>query len=304
MEISGLLVKLRKDRGFSQEFLSKNITSRNSLIHYEKGKNNIPFNILIELLERMNMSIDEFVFYLQKDSMRNNNEVAKKMIKNIRSGKHSRSHTLEKLRIKVEESHNIADIRNYLLVRVYDWFQRTPDDRKLNKKDESYFLILSNYLEQVDEWGRFEMSTFSSLLFLFKTNYIQQRLNEIEKKIEKNGDFEIFHLILLGTYNNSILLMIERKELKLAKVCLGKLENLQRRTLFAQNMQIYFQFYSLLISYVENSDLMKEQMKEYFKALKIIGADEMVRAFMKDLSNVSRTYNLPNHFGIEEDLVK
>lgn len=50
------------------------------------------------------------------------------------------------------------------------------------------------------------------VLFLFDdTNHISQRLTEIERKIEKYNDFEIFHPILSSLYNNAFLLMLELK---------------------------------------------------------------------------------------------
>ena len=46
------------------------------------------------------------------------------------------------------------------------------------------------------------MTTFASLLYLFETSYIKQRLKEVEKNVMRNGEFEIFHSILSGIYNN------------------------------------------------------------------------------------------------------
>lgn len=54
---------------------------------YENGKINILFFVLIELLEKMNLSLDEFIFYLDKDILREKNWSLKKLIKKIREDK-------------------------------------------------------------------------------------------------------------------------------------------------------------------------------------------------------------------------
>ncbi|EGP4803629.1 helix-turn-helix transcriptional regulator, partial [Enterococcus faecium] len=81
MEIHKLLRKLRVERGLSQKELSKGIITRETFVKYENGKTNIPFFVLIELLEKMNLSLDEFIFYLDKDILREKNWSLKKLIK-------------------------------------------------------------------------------------------------------------------------------------------------------------------------------------------------------------------------------
>ncbi|OTP00881.1 hypothetical protein A5856_000280, partial [Enterococcus faecium] len=56
MDSGELLKKLRVERGISQKNLAHNITTRNTLSRYETGKNSIPFVILLEFLDKLNIT--------------------------------------------------------------------------------------------------------------------------------------------------------------------------------------------------------------------------------------------------------
>lgn len=165
MEIHELLRKIRKDRGFSQKNLAHNITSRESIAKYENGERNIPFTILLEILDRLNVNVDEFLFYLEDDSIERKNIEMSAIMKVNNKEKISSKYHLQKLRKKIAVSNDIADVRNYLIVKTYHWSNGLEDERSLNKKDREYLKILKDYLEKVEEWGRFEMVSFASLLF-------------------------------------------------------------------------------------------------------------------------------------------
>ncbi|OQO69765.1 transcriptional regulator [Enterococcus villorum] len=297
MEIWELLKKLRIDRGIYQKKLAYNITTRDTLSRYENGKNSIPFVILLRLLDRLNITMDEFILYLEVDSVRDKNKKIKKFINDVKENKGSRKYTSEILRRKAYTTQNIVDIRNYLLIKTFDWYALPREKRKLNKNDKEYLDHFANYLEKVNEWGRFEMISFSSLLFLFNTNYISQRLKEIEKKISKYSDFEIFHSILSSLYNNAFLLMLERKNICFSKQYLQKLKTIQHRSLFAKNTQISVQFYKALIFYIEkNNKDGRKRMIEIFQGLELLELNSLINEFKCDLIKFEKLYSIPPIF--------
>lgn len=291
MEIHELLRKLRLERGISQKDLSYGITTRETFVKYENGRTKIPFFVLIELLERMNLNLDEFIFYLDKDNVREKNWSLKKLVKKLREDKSNFHHTLRTLREKAKDTNNIVDIRNYLVVKTIDWYQLAASKRKLSNSDTKYLSELKRYLEAVDDWGRFEMATFNTLLFVFETNYINGRLSDIERKIEKNKDFEIFHSILIGMYNNAFLLMLERKELSLAKKYLEKIADVRHRLLFFGDTEVYCSFYNLLLDHFMTEAGRANELSNYFQGLTMIGSHSLSRRFKGDLRKFELIYN-------------
>lgn len=299
MEVYELLRKLRVERGISQKYLSDKITTRETYVKYENGKTNIPFVILIGLLEKMNLNLDEFIFYLDKDSVREKNWSLKKLVKNIRKDELNFQRTLRVLREKARDTNDIVDIRNYLVVKTVEWYQLVDSERKLSNSDKKYLLKLKNYLEAVDEWGRFEIATFSTLLFVFETTYIKGWLADIERKIEKNKDFEIFHSILLGMYNNAFLLMLERKESNLAKKYLEKISDVRHSLLFFGDTGVYYNFYKLLFNHLTEESGRVADLLQYFQGLKMIGSHSLSRRCKSDLRKFELIYNITPIFFVD-----
>ena len=293
MEIYELLRKMRINRGITQKQLANGITTRESIVKYENGKNHVPLLILSELLEKMNVNLDEFLFYLQADNVRTKNKELKKLIKSIRDGGQPSQYILHQLKIQADESSDIVDVRNYLVAKICDWYNRPKSERKVTRKDQSYISQIKEYLDRIDEFGRFEITTFTSLLFLFETNYIAQRINEIEKKIEKNKDYEIFHTSLYALYNNAFLLMLERKDQLHAENYLKKYSNVRKNMLFSRETEIYANFYNLLFRYLFGDMDKEQEIIQYFKALKLLGVNGLESEFLNDLRNYEKLYGLP-----------
>ncbi|EHQ9041343.1 helix-turn-helix transcriptional regulator, partial [Enterococcus faecalis] len=61
-----LIRKLRIERGLSQESLSKGISSRTTLASFEQRKTNISFSLVVNYLEKMNISLEEYNYLYMK----------------------------------------------------------------------------------------------------------------------------------------------------------------------------------------------------------------------------------------------
>lgn len=53
---------LRKERGFTLKTMSEGIISYSYLSKFEKGESDITFRNFVLLIERLNMTLDEFLF--------------------------------------------------------------------------------------------------------------------------------------------------------------------------------------------------------------------------------------------------
>lgn len=72
-----LIRNLRKERGLTQSQLAEGISSRTTLSSLENNKTDITTSILFAYLERMNVSIQEYLFYFN-DSTNTEKELATK----------------------------------------------------------------------------------------------------------------------------------------------------------------------------------------------------------------------------------
>ncbi|MDR2834501.1 MAG: helix-turn-helix domain-containing protein [Streptococcaceae bacterium] len=290
MEVHELLKKMRVNRGISQKKLSNNITTRQTLINYENGKSQIPFIILVEFLGRMNITLDEFAFHLNIDESRKKNLDVKKFLLHVCESEERKDYTLKKLSKAAKESNDIVDIKNYLVAKTLDWYHLSEYEKKLIGKDKTYFLRLKNYLDGIDEWSRYDITCFTSLLFLFDTNYIVRQIIEIERMIGKNRDYEIFFQSLSALYNNAFLLMLERKEIALSSKYLQKLQKVKNKQLFSRSVGIYTKFYELLIKRYKTQKNTDNEIKKMFDALMTLNLEKVVKEFSEDLKKFDGIY--------------
>lgn len=68
MEIGFVIKRLRKERGLSQEELAKKITTRTTLASIENRNQTVSFHLLIKLLDRLNIRLEEFLFLLNEEN--------------------------------------------------------------------------------------------------------------------------------------------------------------------------------------------------------------------------------------------
>lgn len=64
-----LIRKLRKERGFTQEQLTMGISQRGTLAAFESRGTKISFELLINYLEKMNVTLEEYEFLLNEGSL-------------------------------------------------------------------------------------------------------------------------------------------------------------------------------------------------------------------------------------------
>ena len=68
---SSLIRKLRKERGLTQEQLTRGISQRGTLAAFESRGTKISFELLVNYLERMNITLEEYQFLLNNNSLSN-----------------------------------------------------------------------------------------------------------------------------------------------------------------------------------------------------------------------------------------
>ena len=71
MDHSSLIKKLRLERGLSQKKLAQGISQRSTLASFENNATKISYNILIQYLDRMNVTLEEYQFMLDGNNLAN-----------------------------------------------------------------------------------------------------------------------------------------------------------------------------------------------------------------------------------------
>ena len=84
MDHSSLIKKLRLERGLSQKKLAQGISQRSTLASFENNATKISYNILIQYLDRMNVTLEEYQFMLDGNNLSEKRKLSKVFFDKLR----------------------------------------------------------------------------------------------------------------------------------------------------------------------------------------------------------------------------
>lgn len=241
--------EIRLNKGFSQKETYANIISKSYAIEFEKGKHSISTTLLIEVLDRLAMDIDEFLFindsyhlsnysdYIYKLSNYSNTHDLKSLKKMLQlfSNKNDR---LSKIRFAEIRCH-IHAIEHFNKTGMFAGFEVLAEDRK----------TIQEYLVQIETWTLREVQFFGNTIeFLdFETHFLlfKNLSKSLNLYIEYDKGREIFCVMLV----NLIAQAIRCHYIDYAEVLIYQLKLLSSDY---KNL-----FHQLLANYFENIIIMK-----------------------------------------------
>lgn len=209
MEHYQLIRKLRRDRHLSQSFLAEGYTTRNAVTKFENRGTNISVESLFWFLEKMNVTLEEYYFIF------NNGQITDK--KQIIIEGYQHLNTPENLAIylkKLQQLEWASSDPFYSLIAaefrsLFYWQQdRLDQDNFLNEDRHT----VQAYLDGIDNWGRFELSLFSNLLFLFDDDYIIATFKTTITKMKLYASQVYYQGDVTGFLTNALELFWQRRD--------------------------------------------------------------------------------------------
>ncbi|OQO70026.1 hypothetical protein BH747_08950 [Enterococcus villorum] len=244
MDQAELLKKLRVERRLSQSDLTKHISSRTTLSSFETRHTHLSSEILLKYLDRMNVKLPEFIFYLQDNRMTTKEIMSKNFI-NILYG-NSTQKKIENFRKQLNSLFKQTNDEFYFVLLIQFNILLAREKGILNlevfKKEVTY---IRDRLFRIENWGYFELTTFNNLMFIFPTDTIKLLFRESEEKMKLFYKNNFYQSLYTSFLINGCYLGFERKNLDLLSIFLTPLERL---TVNTKNIyeQIYYKIFSIL----------------------------------------------------------
>lgn len=169
MEQHILLRKLRTDRKLSQSFLAKGITTREAITRFEHRGSHIASTTLFLFLEKMNISPEEYYFLLNDCKLTEKQQIDLEGIAYLNRPNEQAAYLK-----RLETAFFSSSDPFYSLIKaqyklLYAKFNDSTEQLLDCEKDRQTIIT---YLNRIEDWGRFELSLFSNLLFIFESSYI------------------------------------------------------------------------------------------------------------------------------------
>ena len=77
---ASLIRKLRKERGLTQAQLTEGLSQRGTLVAFESRGTKISFELLVDYLERMNVTLEEYQFLLNNNTLTSKQKLSNYLI--------------------------------------------------------------------------------------------------------------------------------------------------------------------------------------------------------------------------------
>lgn len=216
-----VLRRLREEKGYSLRQVSNGILSTSFLSKFERGESDISLTHFVKIVERMNISLDEFIFSA--------NEYKPSELDNL----------ISEIATAYQRN-NITKLKN-ITKREYDRYEEFGFDAylcnsimaeanmlNLEKKriDKKKSEFLATYLFKIELWGNYELVVYANSLTIFSPETVIALSKEV---VKKTSMFKLVHKNFIQTLAillNTIIVCLEQGLLNDALYFILTMENM------------------------------------------------------------------------------
>ncbi|MFJ8516687.1 helix-turn-helix domain-containing protein [Lysinibacillus xylanilyticus] len=198
---------IRMDKGYSLKDIADGILSVSFLSKFERGDSDISLSKFYLLLERLNMTLDEFSFISNDYNLTQ----VETLMKNVRNAYENNNinllYKLEQEEIYMWKKYNLSNHRyNSIMIRAlaYDLNKQL----ELNQED---ITLLNEYLFKVENWGFYETMLFGNSMSILSIDSIIIFSKEILIKTQLYSRIRKNKEKLIRVLLNTIFYCIESK---------------------------------------------------------------------------------------------
>ena len=255
--------KIRQEKNLTQKELAEGILSKNFLSKFERGESKITSEIFLKLLERLNVSLDEFE---QLVTAKHSQKEFLQKLETFKSQKDE--YLLENLEIEEKQlfqsDRNRRHLHNQILVEAHlQYLQGKNIDVKQKR-------VIQSYLFEVEEWGDYEWELFGNIVFCLSTKETHLYLDSIFRKARLGKQDTMHKRMLCRILLNIFLEDIEANPSEASQVEVYLTKLLQDEEFYYEKIRFYYLQGILHIyqGYVEKGKQECLQMIDIFYQLK------------------------------------
>lgn len=226
MYLGEVLKRIRRNRGFTQISVSKNIISQGSYSKFEAGLNNLETDVYIKILNNLNIDFEEVIF------IRNsyNYEAKQLIIKQFFTLNYNNIEKLEEMSIAIAKflkKKQDLDIEEIQIVCNAFLQLHLTRDIELTKR---IIQPIWNRISKYEQWYLNDIRMINTILFLFPVNVATEFTQSVLTRLNKYKDFREAELLKTSfAINLSLLLIKEGNYVKALEIIEGSLEKYKKK---------------------------------------------------------------------------
>ena len=225
--------KIRQEKHLTQKELAEGILSKNFLSKFERGESKITSEIFLKLLERLNVSLDEF------EQLVTSKHSQKEFLQKLETFKSQKDvYLLENLKAEEKQlfqaDRNRRHLHNQILVEAHLQYLQ---DKNIDVKQKR---VIQSYLFEVEEWGDYEWELFGNIVFCLSTKETHLYLDSIFRKARLGKHDTMHKRMLCRILLNIFLEDIEANSSEASQVEVYLIELLQDEEFYYEKIRFYY----------------------------------------------------------------
>lgn len=268
------LRKIRENLALSQAELSSGIMTQSNYSKVEQGKIDIPFSKMVAVLDRVGMSVEEFL-YIHHDY----SNIQRHTLLNLTNLNYNDVSKLKKYKNEMKKIQN-PTVREIELLAIYEaliLIAEKEDYESARKK----VLFIWNRLEKYNEWYLYDIRLINNILYIFPIETAASIVHSALEQLQKYSSLRGVNNLTASIRVNFITLLMKEGKMtkalreieKLISYCIQKnllillgicyiRKGLLLQLLNKGNTQEWFQKGNLLLDSVQANGIKSELEKE------------------------------------------
>ncbi|MDN6290805.1 MAG: helix-turn-helix domain-containing protein [Tetragenococcus koreensis] len=226
---------LRKERGFTLKEMSEDIISYSYLSKFEKGEAQISLHNFIQLARRLNMTVDEILYFSKTKTINNLAFFQKVSIAHSKSDLSVLKNYLHDEQ-KLFEKTNI-DYHKYNAIMLAVTIKDIDESFSVEEYDPN---ILVDYLLSCYFWSTYEINLFGNVLAIFSKDLLIVLLKETEKRITEYRVMNKNYCDLIRLIENACIILLRRKEAEQAQRLAESLDGIMGKYYYFEKIRKLF----------------------------------------------------------------
>lgn len=267
-----LVRELRIKKGVAQKELYGEIMSKSYSIRFEQGKHDISFFLIQQILDRLGMELDEFMYihhsYNESETEQFYNEYSQKGNANDLEGLRA----LYAARLRLPDTYQnrlkIAELSARIDQLTY---YNVHGVVSKNAISEETLRIIHHYMDNIQTWTLNELRFFANTLDFIDYERKSEYFKSILPALERYKNFQKSHRVICTLLINEIHELIMSGELDVADIFLAKLDEFSNsvEAMFFRNAHAFYT--GMLLTAYGNSDLGKPYVEQAINTYYALG---------------------------------
>ncbi|MFL2099478.1 helix-turn-helix domain-containing protein [Desemzia sp. FAM 23991] len=276
-----VLRRMREEKGYSLRQVSNGILSTSFLSKFERGESNISLSHFVNVIERMNISLDEFIFSANEYKP---NELDSLMSEIASAYQRNNTSKLKMITNKEYQKWEEYGLDAYLCNSIMAEAKMLNLQRKeIDKKKREY---LANYLFNVELWGNYELVIYANALTVFPPETVIALSKEVVKKTSMYKLVNKNFVQTLGILINTTIVCLESNLLNDALYFILTLENMHmaENLFYERTLLVFFKgIYEIKKGNIEAGE---ELSRKAITTMYTIGSEDLAISYEEYLESM------------------